>query len=624
MVTLDEVLAALRSRSLRPQRRGEEWYSGCPACRGGSRRLFTTAAGGTLRSTCRECGAKGPDVWRALGLLGGPAQDGPSLELDTVYPCLDPADGTVWTHTRTDFFPPRDGRAKTFRWQRGARSKRLIYRPAGAPPAPDGPLILTEGEADADAAAALGLAALGVVSGAPTVPEASALADCAGRDVVVWGDDDERGGKLARGLALLLAPIARSVRILDPDRLEGFERGPGCGAADWRRAPPDPVAAVEAAAVAPDAAPPGGSLPAGTPREEADLILAAHPETARRAAVAKELRIAGLDRGEARRLAAGEGASEPGGGWRWLSDVAPEPRPPVVASGLLWRNRLTQLWSREGVGKSSLLWAALAGITTGRDWLGGEDAEPATVVVMSEEPEGAVRARFDGLCGDPGRVALMPPMPLEALMAAVERIGTAERRRVAAVAIDTLRALWTVEGITDLDSGGEINDLVNRLAAAAHFGASLAWLFVHHSTKDGRDYAHSGTLGAAPDVNVSLNRVDAQPLQRSLTYEKCRWAQADLVVERLDNSSFAVVSETSEPALAPAVDPLHVDLVLGWLDSHGRQSTRQIREGVRRSHRVVRDVLDRLLQDGQIVHSVGGRNSDRWELSPDDRDSDRD
>ena len=63
---------------------------------------------------------------------------------------------------------------------------------------------MCEGEPDADAIAALGVDAIGIVVGAPTCPNIGALADCAGREVILWPDQDDNGRLLMERVAGIL------------------------------------------------------------------------------------------------------------------------------------------------------------------------------------------------------------------------------------------------------------------------------------------------------------------------------------------------------------------------------------------------------------------------------------
>lgn len=152
-----------------------------------------------------------------------------------------PSDGVTRVHYRTD-----TPSGKRIRWGAGdVRPRELVYRArlTGA-----GPLVICEGEKAADAVAALGCDALGVVTGAPAVPDAAALTDATDRDVILWPDADAVG-RLLMGAVADLLPGCRTV---DPARLTP-DPPAGWDAADWLPTI-DPLAAIDGAApVAPSA-----------------------------------------------------------------------------------------------------------------------------------------------------------------------------------------------------------------------------------------------------------------------------------------------------------------------------------------------------------------------------------
>ena len=115
------------------------------------------------------------------------------------WTCVNPLTGSTRVHLRKDLWP----REKKLRWGPGPDSpKDLIYR---ARLTGDGPLVVCEGEPVADALAARAVDALGIVTGAPTCPNAGAMADCTGRAVVLWPDHDDPGRLLMRRVADLLS-----------------------------------------------------------------------------------------------------------------------------------------------------------------------------------------------------------------------------------------------------------------------------------------------------------------------------------------------------------------------------------------------------------------------------------
>lgn len=95
-------------------------------------------------------------------------------------------------------------------------------------PGDDAPVVVCEGEPATDALLALGLRAVGSVTGAAGAPCAASLEVLRGEDVVLWPDADEPGRAHMGMLAALLDGVAASVRIFEPGDV------PAKGdAADW-------------------------------------------------------------------------------------------------------------------------------------------------------------------------------------------------------------------------------------------------------------------------------------------------------------------------------------------------------------------------------------------------------
>ena len=227
--SLAEFLTALAPHTTLT-RVGEQFQGGCPIC-GGSKRFRVLELRGSVIAKCRECDFAWTDLlkllWPTETVPSGP---GPKLYLgddNQFWICVNPQTGTTALHTRRPYV--QDGKLrKDYSWTKGARSKTLIYR---ARLTGDGPLVVTEGEKCADAIAARGLDAIGIVTGAPTVPNVEALADCRGReDVLLWPEDDGVGLRLMAGVAALPLGATR-VRTVDPSRIGVHD------AADWRPGP---------------------------------------------------------------------------------------------------------------------------------------------------------------------------------------------------------------------------------------------------------------------------------------------------------------------------------------------------------------------------------------------------
>ena len=124
---------------------------------------------------------------------------------------------------------------------------------------PDDAVVLTEGEKATDALRRRGLLAVGTVTGAKGCPSAEVLQVLAGRDVVLWPDNDDEGRLHMERIAQQLRGVAKSVRWF-----EWSDAPPKGDAADWeggtselRRSLGDAVP------------PPPGSAPDTTTEDEA-------------------------------------------------------------------------------------------------------------------------------------------------------------------------------------------------------------------------------------------------------------------------------------------------------------------------------------------------------------------
>ena len=227
-------------------RAGDQHQGPCPFC-GGTKRFRVLELGGAVVAKCRECDFAWADLLKLLWPAEAPPRvPGPKLyfggDNDQTWTCVNPQTDATARHTRRPYV--QDGKVrKDFSWTNGARPKTLIYR---ARLTGDGPLVVCEGEKCADALAARGLDAIGVVTGAPTVPNVEALVDCRGRDVLLWPDDESVGRRLMIGVAALPLGATR-VRTVDPTIIGVHD------AADWQPSPGVEVGAAlaEAAAQAP-------------------------------------------------------------------------------------------------------------------------------------------------------------------------------------------------------------------------------------------------------------------------------------------------------------------------------------------------------------------------------------
>ena len=243
--TVDDFVNALRGRGLRPKWSGSQWESPCPSCKGKDR-FRVHEINGTVIAKCRRCDMPFGDVLALLFDIdtsgagsngGGPPT--PTYIEGPEWVCGGP-DGASFIHTRREEFEDARYVGKKFRWQHGARGKRLIYR-AASPGSGSDRVVVCEGEAAADALARLlpDVRVLGTVCGASTVPDEDVLEWGIGEapgGVLLWPDDDEPGRKQMTRIREILP----SARIIDPGKLPGaWSKGAGRDAADWT--PPEGI-----------------------------------------------------------------------------------------------------------------------------------------------------------------------------------------------------------------------------------------------------------------------------------------------------------------------------------------------------------------------------------------------
>lgn len=121
-------------------------------------------------------------------------------------------------------------------WHTGEGSGEIeyIYRRAETAEHPNQPLDIFEGETCAEAGAALGLRAMTWRGGTGRVNKAieQIIAICTDQDVVLHKDSDQPGRKAMHQIAVAIAPVAASVKILDYYPDENPERG-GKDIEDW-------------------------------------------------------------------------------------------------------------------------------------------------------------------------------------------------------------------------------------------------------------------------------------------------------------------------------------------------------------------------------------------------------
>lgn len=251
-MSFETIRAAFESRGAALRPRGEGFTTQCPAHDDANASL--SCEPGTSGGVVVRCfaGCTFPAIAAALGVPKrewfAPRDDAPR-QRDWI---IRAADGTALAvHRRFD----RPDGSKTVLWfgpdgrTPSKRGTPCVIDPRKLPLygvhdlTPTGPVVVTEGEKSADALRSRGIPAVGTVCGASSVPCDESLAVLAGRDVVLWPDNDDPG-------RTHMARIA--ARLADPPRVIEWHQAPLKGdAADFDGDPRPLIAAARPIAPAP-------------------------------------------------------------------------------------------------------------------------------------------------------------------------------------------------------------------------------------------------------------------------------------------------------------------------------------------------------------------------------------
>jgi CHC2 zinc finger len=196
----------------------------CRACGGGgdvvdfyARRKGFADVKGAIRDLRQRLGISGPSPKSTAAAATKKVVSRQRWEI------RDGAGQLIRFHERLDF----DDGTKAYPWYHtdGRKSAKGETQPENLPLygsekiagwRPDELIIVTEGEKAAGALTAHGYDAVGTVTGASGTPAESVLEVLRGHDILLWPDNDTDGAgrRHMERIATLLAPIARSVRIL--------------------------------------------------------------------------------------------------------------------------------------------------------------------------------------------------------------------------------------------------------------------------------------------------------------------------------------------------------------------------------------------------------------------------
>jgi DNA repair protein RadA/Sms len=471
-----------------------------------------------------------------------------------------------------------------------------------------GEVIVTEGEKAAAALMALGIPAVGTVTGASSTPDDEALRPLLGRMVYLWPDNDPPGrGHMARIARRLIALGADAQKLF---WIEWPEAPPGGDAADyvagghnagdieflvWLAQPVTERltgAAETGAEVEPEAGAPALERP-GTAEGQLKCSSRSSQEELGRAGRAFSFSLAPL----------GALLAEPEEAVQWLVD------------GLLPTGGVSLLAAKPKVGKSTLARNLAWCVARGAPFLGRATAQGAVVYLALEEKRGEVARHFRkmGATADSEGAVGEAPLPVyvhvgaapEEAMAALAAAVAAHRP--ALVIADPLLRLVRLRDANDYAEVTRALEPVVELARQS--GAHL--LLVHHLAKGeragGDAILGSTALFGAVDTALLLRRHPDQ----SRTIESIQRYGEDLAesVLTLDEATGTVqlagtVAERRQRDAEEAV------LAVLSAQPAAELTEPEIREATEMKGLVVSQALRALVARGVVVRTGAGRKGD--------------
>ncbi len=279
--------------------------------------------------------------------------------------------------------------------------------------------------------------------------------------------------------------------------------------------------------------------------------------------------------------------------------ATPENLAPVtaVAWGMAYRDRVMLFASREKAGKSTLLTAAVAAITTGRPFL-GQPTVPGYVLWISadiEAPADLVQ-RLQRFGADLDKVGIIYPRQRADLQDALD-----QHPETVLVVIDTLHPFVAheVQKASQSDDWARVLPDFNRTAQSRH----VAIVLNHHApaNDEAKGYRDSTAIGGWVDGIVTMKVNGTVAGQRDLK-AVCRFQggpprEFSLV---LDGTVFRYVNQLVPVDVEPKV--------VAFVAAHPGTSLAQIREHINRARDETRAVVTRLVDRGVLLDVPHGKN----------------
>lgn len=271
--------------------------------------------------------------------------------------------------------------------------------------------------------------------------------------------------------------------------------------------------------------------------------------------------------------------------------------PPVmVIPGLAAAGRITMFYSREKIGKSTLLAFAAARVSTGGQLFEVDVAPNRVLWVGLEEPLSDAVRRFERMGGDPKNIVLVSRLNgLRQLKAEI----LAAKPDV--VIVDSLAAF-----ATDLQSENDASAVQSILQPPVQFvhDTNVATILVHHSNKsEAGGYRGSVAIGAAMDMLIELSADEADTSVRHLR-PKGRFELAPFSVRYFKETGTFVAIGRVAPAVEPVIplDDRIVEFVRRCRDNAtmGKATKEAIRGAMGGKAATTDRAISKLIEEGRI------------------------
>ncbi len=289
--------------------------------------------------------------------------------------------------------------------------------------------------------------------------------------------------------------------------------------------------------------------------------------------------------------------------FRTLADIlrnphAQDPPEPIVPR-MAWRGRVSMLAAAEKLGKSTLVSAGAAAVTTGAYFLEGSASEGSVVHLAIEEHENDYAPRYVRFGADPSRLILADHFPEPAKVLELLEEQLREHRPVLVI-IDSLSELAHLVGITDRGKSENWVALMSALRRLARrYGCAI--LLLHHTVRAGDKYRDSGQIGAGVDVILTMTRDDHGTTRRNFT-----------ALGRLAVEDFAVTFDGRSYALAEGTELTLNERVLQAVERFRGCNLTQLRKAVAARGAAVEIAVEDLLAQEVIREEEGPRGARRF------------